>query len=146
MQVQKLMTPGQIVADLKDKRGVERVGDDQINGRAADKYRYATSKNTNTQAGQVSAEAFVYIDKDTGLPLRTELNAESSGNVKGVNYARVLAEMRDIKTTIDSSMFDIPSGYSQVPPETVRQQIDAFLSSDKYKGLMAMMSVSACTT
>src|SRR2546423_8343655 len=100
-QLQKLMTPGQIVNDLKDKKGVERVGDDQINGRAADKYRYAASKNTNTQAGEVSAEAFVYIDKETGLPLRTELNAESSGSVKGVNSARVVAEMRDIKTDVD---------------------------------------------
>src|SRR2546428_7418271 len=78
-QLQKLMTLGEIVNDLKDKKGVERVGDDQINGRAADKYRYAASRNTNTKAGEVTAEAFVYIDKETGLPLRSELNAESSG-------------------------------------------------------------------
>ena len=27
------MTPGQIVADLKNKSGVEKVGEEQINGR-----------------------------------------------------------------------------------------------------------------
>ena len=147
-QLQKLMTPGQIVNDLKDKKGVERVGDDQINGRAADKYRYAASKNTNTQAGEVTAEAFVYIDKETGLPLRTELNAESSGNVKGVNSARVVAEMRDIKTDIDASLFEIPAGYAQVAPEKVRQQIDALTSAVAaiLKAMMANMHVQGAAS
>jgi hypothetical protein len=42
-----------------------------------------------------------------------------------VNSARIVAEMRDINTSIDTSMFDIPAGYAEVPPEKVRQQIDA---------------------
>src|SRR2546423_1665886 len=147
-QLQKLMTPGQIVNDLKDKKGVERVGDDQINGRAADKYRYTASKNTNTQAGEVTAEAFVYIDKETGLPLRTELNAESSGTVKGVNSARVVAEMRDIKTDVDASFFEVPAGYAQVAPEKVRQQIDALTSAVAaiLKAMMANMQAGAAAS
>src|SRR5437016_9521880 len=72
-QFQKLMTPGQIVEDLKNKNGVEKVGDESINGRAAEKYRYSVAKNTDTKAGEVKAEAFVYIDKETRLPLRTEV-------------------------------------------------------------------------
>jgi hypothetical protein len=139
-QLQKLMTPGQIVADLKDKSGVERAGEEQINGRTAEKYRYSTSKQTDTKAGEIKAEAFVFIDKETGLPLRTELNAESSGDVKGVNAARVIAEMRNIKTdATDAAMFEIPSGYAQVAPEKVRQQIDA-LTSALAAVLKAMMS------
>jgi hypothetical protein len=35
-QLQKLMTPGQLVSYLERLRGVERVGDDTINGRTAD--------------------------------------------------------------------------------------------------------------
>jgi hypothetical protein len=128
-QLQKLMTPGQIVADLKNKSGVEKVGEEQINGRLAEKYRYATSKDTKTQAGQVTAEAFVFIDKETRLPLRTEVNAESSGEVKGVNAARIVAEMNDIKTDVDPAQFQIPEGYSQVAPEKIRQQIDALTSA-----------------
>ena len=57
--------------------------------------------------------------------MRAELNAESSGDVKGVKAARVVAEMRDIKTDVDPAMFQPPAGYDQVPPEKVRQQIDA---------------------
>jgi hypothetical protein len=128
-QFQKLMTPAQIVDSLKNKNGVEKVGEEQIDGRTAEKYRYATAKNTNTKAGEVKAEAFFYIDKDTRLPLRTEIDAESSGDVKGVNAARIVAEMRDINTNPDASGFELPTGYSQVAPEKIRQQIDALTSA-----------------
>ena len=139
VQLQKLMTPGQIVADLKNRSGVEKVGEEQINGRMAEKYRYSKSTETKTQAGEVTTEAFIYIDKETRLPLRTEINAESSGNVKGVNEARVVAEMRDIKTDVDASQFEVPTGYSQVAPEKIRQQIDA-LTSAVASILRAMMA------
>lgn len=129
VQLQKLMTPGQIVSDLKNRSGVERVGDEQINGRMAEKYRYAKSAETKTKAGEVTAEAFIFIDKETRLPVRTEVNAESSGDVKGVNAARLVAEMRDIKTEVEGAQFQIPEGYSQVAPEKIRQQIDALTSA-----------------
>jgi hypothetical protein len=125
VQFHKLITPGQLVSDLKNIRGVEHVGEGPIDGRSADKYRYSASTNTNTKAGEVKAEAFVYVDKETGLPLRAEMLAESSGDVKGVKAARVVAEMRDIKTDVAPALFEPPAGYDQVPPEKVRQQIDA---------------------
>ena len=129
VQMQKLMTPGQLVDDLKGVKGVERAGEEPMNGRVAEKYRYNASTNTNTKAGEVKAEAFVYVDKETGLPLRAELNAASSGDVKGMKAARVVAEMRDIKTDIEASMFEVPAGYAQVAPEKVREQIDALTSA-----------------
>jgi hypothetical protein len=129
VQMQKLMTPGQLVGDLKELKGVERTGEEPMNGRVAEKYRYNASTNTNTKAGEVKAEAFVYVDKETGLPLRAELNAASSGDVKGMKAARVVAEMSDIKTDIEASMFEVPAGYAQVAPEKVREQIDALTSA-----------------
>lgn len=129
VQFHKLLTPGQLVDDLKKIRGIERVGEETMNGRTAEKYRYTSATNTNTKAGEVKAEAFVYVDKETGLPLRADLLAQSSGDVKGVNAARVVAEMRDIKTDVDVSMFQAPSGYEQVAPEKIRQQIDALTSA-----------------
>lgn len=129
IQIHKLLTPGQLVEALKNIRGVERVGEGPMDGRAADKYRYSASTNTNTKAGEIKAEAFVYVDKETGLPLRAELLAESSGDVKGVKAARVVAEMRDIKTDVAAALFEPPAGYSQVAPEKVRQQIDALTNA-----------------
>ena len=129
VQMQKLMTPGQLVEDLKNLKGVERAGEEPMNGRVAEKYRYNASTDTKTKVGEIKAEAFVYVDKETGLPLRAELNAASSGDVKGVKAARVVAEMRDIKTDIEASLFEVPAGYAQVAPEKVREQIDALTSA-----------------
>jgi len=128
-QLHKLMTPGQLVSRLENLKGVERVGEEAITGRTADKYRYATTRNTGTQAGQVSAEAFVYVDKETGLPLRAEIFTEASGEVQGVKGAKIVAEMRDISTTVDDSLFEVPTGFSKVPPAQVRQQIDALTNA-----------------
>src|SRR6266545_4543800 len=98
IQLQKLMTPGQVISYLEKLKGVERVGDDIMNGRPADKYRYALSTNTSTSAGQVNTEAFFYVDKETGLPLRVDITSEATGDVKGVKGAKIVAEMRDIST------------------------------------------------
>ena len=125
IQMHKMLTPGQVVESLKNVKGIERAGDETFNGRTAEKYQYSKTAKTNTKAGEVQADAYIYVDKETGLPLHAEIIAESSGDVKGVKAARVVAEMQDIKTNIDPSIFEIPSGYSQVPPEKIRQQIDA---------------------
>jgi hypothetical protein len=142
-QIHKLMTPGQLVSRLENLKGVERVGEETITGRTADKYRYATSRKTGTQAGEVSAEAFVFVDKETGLPLRAELFTEASGDVQGVKGARIVAEMRDINTTVDSSLFEVPAGYTKVPPEQVKQQIDAVANAAAalVKALLSSMAV-----
>ncbi|MEP6569185.1 MAG: hypothetical protein ABJC10_05365 [Acidobacteriota bacterium] len=147
-QLQKLMTPGQVVSYLEKLKGVERVGDDTMNGRPADKYRYATTTSTSTSAGDVKSEAYFYVDKETGLPLRAELYSEASGNVQGVKGAKIAAEMRDISTTVDDSLFQVPEGFSKVPPEQVRQQIDSLTNTVAalIKALLSNMNSSATSS
>lgn len=124
-QLHRLMTPGQIVAHLDRLQGIEAVGEEQLAGRTAMKYRYARTAQTQTSAGEVRTESFVYVDKDTGLPLRAELFSEASGNVQGVKGANVVAEMQNITTNVDPSLFEIPPGYNKVPEAQVRAQVDA---------------------
>lgn len=128
-EIQRLMTPGQVVKFLENQRGYERVGEEQLNGRTAEKYRYANTTTTNTQAGNVQSEAFVYVDKETGLPLRATLTSQTSGSVEGVKGVRIIAEMRDIKTDVDPALFEVPKDYSQVTPQQVRQQIDVLTNT-----------------
>ena len=124
-QIQKLMTPGQLVAYLYRLKGIEYVGEESQAGRTALKYRYARTSETKTSAGEVKTESFIYVDKDTGLPLRAELFSEASGDVQGVKGAKVVAEMRDIQTNPDASLFEIPAGYNKVPEAQVRAQVNA---------------------
>jgi hypothetical protein len=126
--VARMMTPGQMVQYLKQQRGYERVGEEQMDGRTVVRYRYAGTTQTGTAAGEVKAETFVLVDKDTGLPLRTELTSEASGNVQGVKGLRIVAVMKDISTDVDPAQFDLPQGYNKVDPQQVRQQVDAFVA------------------
>ncbi|HKP80668.1 MAG TPA: hypothetical protein VJT69_01560 [Pyrinomonadaceae bacterium] len=128
-QLHKLMTPGQLVAYLDRLQGIELVGDEQLAGRTAVKYRYARTAQTQSSAGEVKTESFVYVDKDTGLPLRAELFGEASGNVQGVKGAKVVAEMRNIQTNVDPSLFEIPAGFNKVPEAQVRAQVDAVVNT-----------------
>ena len=128
-QLHKLMTPGQLVAYLDRLQGIQLVGDETVNGRVAQKYRYARTENTKTSAGEVHTESFVYVDKETGLPLRAELFGEASGNVQGVKGAKIVAEMRDITTNIDLTLFEVPTAYSKVSEQQVRAQVDAITNT-----------------
>ena len=124
-QLHKLMTPGQLVSYLDKLQGIELLGEETVNGRMAQKYRYSRQSNTGTSAGEVDTESYIFIDKDTGLPLRAELFSEASGNVQGVKGAKIVAEMRNIDTTVDPSFFEVPAGLNKVPEAQVRQQVDA---------------------
>ena len=128
-QLHKLMTPGQLVAYLDRLQGIQLVGEEQQAGRTAIKYRYQRTSETKTSAGEVKTDSYIYIDKDTGLPLRAEIFSEASGNVQGVKGAAFVAEMRDINTEPDLSLFEVPAGYSKIPEAQVRQQVDAITNA-----------------
>jgi len=117
------LTPGQMVAQLQKQQGVERVGEEQRDGRTVVKYRYAATAKTGSQAGDVATESVIYVDKDTGLPLHADLAGQSSGNVQGVNRARLVADMKDIQTTVDPALFELPEGLTKLTEEQIKQQV-----------------------
>jgi hypothetical protein len=127
--VPRLIWPGQIVADLQKWRGYERVGEEQLNGRDVVKYAATNTTRTGTQAGDVSAETFIYVDKNTGLPLRTEMLAEATGDVQGVRGVKIITEVRDIQRDYDQSIFEVPQGMNKVTAEQVRRQVNAVVSA-----------------
>lgn len=132
MDAVRAMTPGQIVAFVERQQGVERVGDETLNNRPVTKYKVAGRTQTQTTAGQVQGETYIYVDKETGLPLRVEGFGTSTGNVQGVSGGNLVAEMQDLKTDVDPSEFELPQGYSQITPEQVRQyaqQAAAFMQT-----------------
>ncbi|MBA2736951.1 MAG: hypothetical protein H0U50_09230 [Pyrinomonadaceae bacterium] len=128
--VRRMLLPEQIVQQVKDMKGVQLVGEEQMNGRTVTKYRYGSVANTQTQAGQVETESFLIVDKETGLPLRSEtvLQSQSGGNVQGFKGMRVVTEMSDIKTTVDPAVFAPPTDFQKVEAEQVRSQANLIFS------------------
>ncbi|MBA2494877.1 MAG: hypothetical protein H0V31_09315 [Acidobacteria bacterium] len=127
--VQNLMMPGQIVNRVKSMKGVEKVGEEKVDGRDAIKYRYSATTNTQTKAGNVETESFILVDKETSLPLRSFTNSQSqSGNVQGISGLSLITEMSNIRTTANENLFAAPTDYKQVEPEQIRQQVNQLLS------------------
>ncbi len=127
-EVRSLMMPETIVKSLNNLKGIERVGEEKIDGRDAIKYRFAATTDTKSQAGTVETESFIVVDKETGLPLRSFTNAESQGNVQGIKGASLITEINNVRTTADPTLFAEPTDFAKVPPEQIRQQVDAFFS------------------
>lgn len=127
-RIPRAMTPGMMIEQLQKQRGVEQVGEEDLGGRTAIKYRFAGATNTNTQAGEVKGESFVWVDKETGLPLKAQGASASTGNVQGVSSATATMEVRNLSTDVPASVFELPQGYTQLTAEQVQQQIKGALS------------------
>lgn len=136
--VGRSLTPGQLVAYLERQQGVTRVGDESLDGRMTTKYRLAGAAQTGTQAGSVQGESFVYVDKETGLPLRIEGFGQSSGNVQGVSGGKLTARMIDLKTEVDAAQFELPQGFSLITQEQLRQQTAQMMQF--VQGIMNMLN------
>lgn len=129
-EVRRLMMPEQIVDQIKRLQGVRRVGEETLNDRPVVRYAYSATANTQTKAGQVATESFLLIDKETGLPLRTETVSQSqSGSVQGYNGLRLVTEMTDIQTNSDTSVFAVPTDFAKIDPEQVKAQVNLIFSA-----------------
>jgi hypothetical protein len=49
--------------------------------------------------------------------------------VQGVKGAKIVAEMRDINTNPDLTLFEVPTTYSKVSEQQVRAQVDAITNT-----------------
>lgn len=128
-EVPKLMTPAQLVAQVKSVSGCENAGEEMYAGRNAIKYRCAGAAKTGTQAGDVKDESFIYVDKETGLPLHSESVISSSGSVGGTSAVKIITELSNIQTSVPSTTFDVPTGLSKIDANQVRSQVDAVLKA-----------------
>jgi hypothetical protein len=129
-EVRQLMMPEQVVAQVRAVKGVERVGEENLNGRTVIKYRYGSVANTQSTAGQVQTESFFLIDKETGLPLHSETVSQSQGgNVQGYKGLRLITEMSDIKGEVSPALFDVPTDYQKVDASQIKSQAELIFNA-----------------
>ena len=141
--VPTIMTPAQIVNQVKNVSGCEQAGEEQFGGRNATKYRCSGAARTGTQAGEVKTESFIYVDKDTGLPLHSESVVTSSGNVAGANTVKIVTEMSNIQTSVAPDTFAEPQGMSKVDPAQIRSQVEAVVKAALIFAQSMMQTTSA---
>lgn len=145
--VRQLMMPGEIVDRVKNTQGVERVGEENVNGRQVIKYRYGSTANTQTQAGQVQTDSFILIDKETGLPLHSEtVSRTENGNVQGYKGLRVVTEMTDIKTDVAPELFAVPTDFQKIEAEQIKSQVEMIFNAVGLLLQQALNSPQTTTT
>jgi hypothetical protein len=142
-EIPTVMTPAQIVNQVKSVSGCAQADEEQFGGRNATKYRCAAAAKTGTQAGEVKTESFIYVDKETGLPLHSESVVSSSGNVAGASQVKIITELSNIQTNLASTTFEVPTGMSKVDPAQVRSQVEAVLKAAMIFAQSMMQSSSA---
>lgn len=118
-----VLTPSAIAEQLKPRSQYEQLGLEPANGRTAMKYRI-------TGAGDAArkTDGVIFVDQETGLPLRYELNAVAT---PGTNL-RVIVEARDVQLNPDRLQFDVPGGMKKITPQEAKSQIEAFAGSLRF--------------
>lgn len=119
-QLGSVLTPHSIAERLKQGQ-YEKLGLEAVNGRTAIKYRVAAG------AGDASTQpdGVIFVDQQTGLPLRSELNTAAPSGTK----SRVIVEVRDVQLNPDRAQFDVPAGMKKVTQQEARQQIESLASA-----------------
>jgi len=124
-QLGDIMSPASVIAQLKQHARFEQVGTETVNGRSAVKYRFTGATDTHTNVGTAQADSIVFVDQETGLPLRSEIETTSSSG-KG---ARIVTVADGLQFSPDPSLFDVPTAMKKVTSAELKQQVQSFVAT-----------------
>jgi hypothetical protein len=96
----------------------QRIGAEDFNGKSLVKYRIdfgAVRQTENTRS-----ETFVWIDENSGFPIKTEISAIVDGKPGG---AKSVAELRDFKTEVEPQFFIVPADYRKVSAKEIQEYL-----------------------
>ena len=116
-QLASSFVPGAVAAQFRSRAQFEPLGLEPVNGRTAHKYRM-----TGAGEGRAQADGMIFVDQETELPLRSEINITSLAGAK----SRVIVEARDVQLNPDRAQFDVPAGMKKVSPQEAKQQVEGF--------------------
>jgi hypothetical protein len=124
-QLGEVMSPSAVVQRLKEKTQYEQLGTETINGRTAVKYRLRGAADTRTKVGTAQADSIIYVDQETGLPLRSEIETTSTSGAG----ARITTSADNIRFTTDPSLFQVPTTMKKVTSTELKQQVQSFVAT-----------------
>ncbi|MDT4956000.1 MAG: hypothetical protein QOJ02_4138 [Acidobacteriota bacterium] len=107
-------SPDKLLNEARPEAHYEKLGAETVNGRATTKYRVALMGKTGA-AKETTTESLVWVDEALGMPIKSEMTSTSG--------ARVLMELRDIKETVEASLFELPQDYRKVEEREIFAQL-----------------------
>lgn len=119
-------SPDKLLNEVRPEAHYEKLGAETVNGRATTKYR-VTLKGMTGAAREMATESLVWVDESLGMPIKTEM---TSTGVSG-GGAHVTMELRDIKETVDASLFDLPQDYRRTEMREIIAQLNSSNAASK---------------
>lgn len=120
-----VMSPVSAIEQLKQRTQYEQVGTEVVNGRTAIKYRFRGTADTHTGIGTAQADSIVFIDQETGLPLRSEIDTTSSSGAG----ARIVTVAENLQFAPEARLFEVPTGMKKVTTTELKQQVQSFVGA-----------------
>lgn len=124
-QLGDVMSPVAVVQRLKEKTQSEQLGTETMNGRTVVKYRLKGAADTHTKVGTAQADSIVYVDQETGLPLRSEIETISSSGAG----ARITTVADTVLFEPDATLFEVPTAMKKVTSAELKQQVQSFVAT-----------------
>lgn len=124
-QLGEVMSPASAVARLKERAQYEEMGTETVNGRTAVKYRFKGAADTRTKVGTAQADSIIFVDQETGLPVRSEIETTSSSGAG----ARIVTAAEGLQLTAEPSLFEVPTGMKKVTTAELKQQVQNFVTT-----------------
>ena len=124
-QLGDVMSPASVVARLKERAQYEQAGTEPVNGRAAIKYRFRAAADTHTKVGTAQADSILWVDQETGLPLRSEIETTSSSGAG----ARIMTVSDNLQLAPDRTLFEVPTAMKKVTSAELKQQVQSFVGT-----------------
>lgn len=119
-------SPDKLLNETRPESLYEKLGTENLNGRATTKYRVNVRGRTGT-GKEVTTESLVWVDDSLGMPVKTETTS-TGGQASG---ARITTELRDIKETVDAGLLELPTDYRKVEQREIFTEINGAASSGK---------------
>jgi hypothetical protein len=109
MSVPPDFSPDKLLNETRPESRYEKLGAENLNGRATTKYRVVVKGKTGA-AQEIVTESIVWVDESLGMPIKTETTSTGAAG----SWAKFTMELRDIKETVDAGMFELPADYQRV--------------------------------
>jgi hypothetical protein len=123
-QLGDMMSPVSAIDRLKARAQYETLGTETVAGRTAIKYRFKGSADTRTNVGTAQADSILYVDQETGLPLRTEIEATSTSGAG----ARIVTSTENLQLIVSPAVFEVPATMKKVTSTELKQQVQSFVA------------------
>lgn len=118
MSVPPDFSPDKLLNAARPEAHYEKLGAETVNGRTTTKYRVVLRGKTGTTK-EVTTESLVWVDESLGMPIKSEMTSTGGG----AGGAHVTTELRDIKETVDESLFALPQDYRKVEARDIFAQL-----------------------